>query len=79
MLDVVADGEAVRAVDGVDGGSWRIVSQASGDPGCYYDAGVMLVEGSDALLAVWDGLPAKGVGGTGDSCDFARATEKRSE
>ena len=65
-----------RAIDGVDGGSWRVVSQASGDPGCYYDAGVMLVEGCDALLAVWDGLPAKGVGGTGDSCDFARATEK---
>ncbi|MEY3830099.1 MAG: hypothetical protein RL636_1800 [Verrucomicrobiota bacterium] len=65
-----------RAMDGVHGGSWRVVSQASGDPGCYYDAGVMLVDGSDALLAVWDGQPAKGIGGTGDSCDFARSTGK---
>jgi hypothetical protein len=65
-----------RAMAGVHGGSWRVVSQASGDPGCYYDAGVMLVEGCDALLAVWDGQPARGVGGTGDSCDFARATGK---
>jgi|GEM_PF-2329458 hypothetical protein len=65
-----------RAMDGVHGGSWRVVNQASGDPGSYYDAGVMLVEGSDAVLAVWDGQPAKGIGGTGDSCDFARSTDK---
>lgn len=65
-----------RAMAAENGGSWRVVSQASGDPGCYYDAGIMLVEGSDALLAVWDGAPARGVGGTGDSCAFAHATAK---
>lgn len=65
-----------RAMAAENGGSWRVVSQDSGDPGCYYDAGVMVVEGSDALLAVWDGAPARGVGGTGDTCAFARATSK---
>ena len=65
-----------RAMAQDNGGSLRVVSQASGDPGCYYDAGIMLVEGSDALLAVWDGAPARGVGGTGDSVEFARSTGK---
>ena len=65
-----------KSLDGVNGSSWRVVNQASGDPGCYYDAGVMLVEGSDALLAVWDGAAARGIGGTGDTCAFARSTDK---
>jgi hypothetical protein len=65
-----------RAMAAENGGSLRVVNQASGDPGCYYDAGIMLVEGSDALLVVWDGAPARGVGGTGDACAFARSTGK---
>jgi hypothetical protein len=65
-----------RALAAENGGSLRVANQDSGEPGCYYDASVMLVEGSDALLAVWDGAPAKGIGGTGDACEFARATGK---
>ena len=35
-----------------------------GEP--YADIGVQVVEQSDLLLAVWDGLPPRGPGGTGD-------------
>ena len=35
-----------------------------GEP--YADIGVQVVEQSDLLLAVWDGLPPRGAGGTGD-------------
>jgi hypothetical protein len=35
-----------------------------GEP--YADIGQQIVEQSDILLAVWDGLPPRGVGGTGD-------------
>src|SRR5579859_2321698 len=35
-------------------------------------AGRALVERSDVLVAVWDGCPARGVGGTGDVVAYAR-------
>jgi hypothetical protein len=37
-------------------------------------AGEKVVDLSDTLLAVWDGLPAKGYGGTADVVTYARAT-----
>jgi len=39
----------------------------------YLAAGKEIVERCDVLAAVWDGLPAKGKGGTGDVVEFARA------
>jgi hypothetical protein len=39
----------------------------------YSDAGRQVVERSDVLLAVWDGHPARGSGGTGDVVAFARS------
>ncbi|WP_319452832.1 MULTISPECIES: hypothetical protein [unclassified Mycobacterium] len=39
----------------------------------YLAAGQEIVERCDVLAAVWDGLPAKGKGGTGDVVEFARA------
>src|SRR5205085_9286882 len=36
-------------------------------------AGRLLVGRSDVLVAVWDGLPARGPGGTGDVVAYARA------
>lgn len=36
-------------------------------------AGRYLVETTEHLIAVWDGLPAKGPGGTGDVVEYARA------
>ncbi|MFC9247983.1 hypothetical protein ACFT7S_29375 [Streptomyces sp. NPDC057136] len=38
----------------------------------YYAAGVYIAENCDRLLAVWDGLPARGLGGTGDIVTYAR-------
>jgi hypothetical protein len=35
-------------------------------------AGHLVAENSDLLLAVWDGQPAKGKGGTADIVEFAR-------
>jgi hypothetical protein len=39
----------------------------------YLAAGQTIVERCDLLVAVWDGLPAKGKGGTGDVVEFARS------
>lgn len=36
-------------------------------------AGQLLVDRCDHLFAVWDGLPARGVGGTADVVDYARS------
>jgi hypothetical protein len=38
-------------------------------------AGEYLVTQADELWAVWDGLPARGLGGTGDVVAFARARD----
>ncbi|WP_338675665.1 hypothetical protein V1460_23900 [Streptomyces sp. SCSIO 30461] len=40
----------------------------------YYAAGAFIADNCDRLLAVWDGLPARGVGGTGDIVRYARRT-----
>jgi hypothetical protein len=37
----------------------------------YLNAGTVLLEHTDILLAFWDGLPAKGPGGTGDIVELA--------
>jgi hypothetical protein len=38
----------------------------------YYAAGRWIVENCDELVAIWDGQPAKGLGGTGDVVAYAR-------
>lgn len=38
----------------------------------FFAAGRRVVEESDRLLAVWDGQPAKGKGGTADIVEYAR-------
>lgn len=39
----------------------------------YWAAGQAIAERSDLLLAVWDGHPAGGLGGTADVVEYARA------
>ncbi|QGV81386.1 hypothetical protein [Streptomyces ficellus] len=39
----------------------------------YYAAGTYIADHCDRLLAVWDGRPARGLGGTGDIVRYARA------
>ncbi|MET8757971.1 hypothetical protein [Lentzea sp. NPDC004782] len=43
------------------------------DPDAYMEAGKRMVEESDSLLAVWDGLPGRGPGGTADVVAYARS------
>jgi hypothetical protein len=38
----------------------------------YYAAGAYIADNCDRLLAVWDGRPARGLGGTGDIVQYAR-------
>ncbi len=38
----------------------------------YYEAGRYIADHSDLVLAVWDGRPARGHGGTGEIVDYAR-------
>ncbi|MGW3658860.1 hypothetical protein ACWD6R_25710 [Streptomyces sp. NPDC005151] len=38
----------------------------------YYAAGAYIADHCDRLLAVWDGRPARGFGGTGDIVTYAR-------
>ena len=40
----------------------------------YYAAGRYIVDHADRMVAVWDGAPARGLGGTGDVVDYARRT-----
>ncbi len=40
----------------------------------YFAAGRWIVDHCDRLIAVWDGRPARGLGGTGDVVTYARRT-----
>ncbi|MFF8291648.1 hypothetical protein ACF068_20785 [Streptomyces sp. NPDC016309] len=42
----------------------------------YYAAGTYIADQCDRLIAVWDGRPARGLGGTGDIVRYARARGK---
>jgi hypothetical protein len=41
----------------------------------YFAAGRWIVDHCDRLIAVWDGRPSRGLGGTGDVVAYARRTE----
>jgi hypothetical protein len=43
----------------------------------FYEAGKEVVKRSEALIAVWDGLAARGLGGTADIVHFAQSQSKR--
>ena len=40
--------------------------------GCYLAAGIYILDHSDVLIAVWDGEPARGIGGTAEIVAEAR-------
>ncbi|MDP9954987.1 hypothetical protein J2X97_000624 [Epilithonimonas hungarica] len=42
----------------------------------FYAAGIEIVNKTTAMLAIWDGNPAKGLGGTGDIVEFALKQNK---
>jgi hypothetical protein len=43
----------------------------------FYEAGKQVVRASEMLIAVWDGLAARGLGGTADIVNFALSNSKR--
>jgi hypothetical protein len=49
---------------------------AESSEAAYWAAGQEIVGRCDVLIAVWDGRPARGLGGTGDVVEYARAAGK---
>ncbi|MEI6349306.1 MAG: hypothetical protein WCP69_15275 [Bacteroidota bacterium] len=43
----------------------------------FNEAGKIIVDNSDILIAVWDGEEAKGLGGTGDIVEYAKSKNKK--
>ena len=43
----------------------------------FYEAGKLIVKGSDIIFAVWNNLPAKGLGGTADIVNYAKSQHKK--
>ncbi|MBX3084731.1 MAG: hypothetical protein KF716_24060 [Anaerolineae bacterium] len=43
----------------------------------FYDAGKLLVDKSDQIIAIWNGEKARGLGGTGDIVQYALVKQKR--
>jgi hypothetical protein len=54
----------------------RVITENGSREDAYLDCGMATVDGSDVLLAVWDGEPARGKGGTGDVVSYARSLAK---
>jgi hypothetical protein len=42
----------------------------------YLSCGLRTVDGADLILAVWDGNPARGIGGTAEIVEYARTKNK---
>lgn len=51
----------------------EILTTIGTDEDCYLAAGQHVVDLSDMLVAIWNGLPARGKGGTGDVVLYARS------
>ena len=49
-----------------------VLKKPSSSREAYLQAGKQVVNMSEVLLAVWDGRPAAGLGGTGDIVEYAR-------
>ena len=55
----------------------KVMRRAGSDEECYLAAGQMVVDGADVLVAVWNGKPAAGLGGTADIVKYSRQRRKR--
>jgi nucleoside 2-deoxyribosyltransferase len=54
----------------------RVISETESREDGYLDCGMETVNDSDVLVALWDGLPARGKGGTAEVVDYATALGK---
>jgi hypothetical protein len=54
----------------------QIIGENGSREDAYLDCGMETVSGADVLMAVWDGQPARGKGGTAEVVEYARALGK---
>ncbi len=54
----------------------RVITENGAREDAYLDCGMETVNGADVLLAVWDGQPARGKGGTADVIEYAKSIGK---
>ncbi len=54
----------------------RVIPEAESRNDAYLDAGMEVVHECDVLVAVWDGQPSRGKGGTADVVTYARELNK---
>ncbi len=54
----------------------RVVAQEGNRDEAYLDCGIETVNACDVLIALWDGEPARGPGGTADIVTFARELKR---
>lgn len=55
----------------------EVLDKHNSDEEAYFAAGKRVVDLSDLMIAVWDGNPAAGLGGTGDVVNYAVQQRKR--
>jgi len=55
----------------------EVLEKRGSEEEAYFAAGKRMVELSELLIAVWDGLPATGLGGTGDVVGYAVRQRKK--
>ena len=55
----------------------EVLEKHGSDEEAYLAAGQRVVDRSELLVAVWDGMPASGLGGTGDVVNYALQQEKK--
>ena len=54
----------------------RVITENGTRDDAYLDCGMETVNGADVLVAVWDGQPARGKGGTADVVEYAKSLGK---
>ncbi len=52
-------------------GSFRVAEGDNARPACYHEMNLQMLESADAVLVVWNGAPAGGVGGTAEFVEEA--------
>ncbi len=55
----------------------EVLQKYGSDEEAYLASGKRMVDRSELLIAVWDGLPATGLGGTGDVVNYAVQQRKK--
>ena len=53
-----------KAKDPNERGTFRVVTGDTQRPQCYHETNIQMIQSSDVLIAVWNNLPAEGLGGT---------------